>query len=111
MAWPIALVLMVWNLSTAKPVTIAVLPTALMAGGSVRVTCRVPRSPANQGLTVALLDYRSSYFQLNGNDHDRVTFEITFDRVPCEAELAVCELITTDGVRRAVQSITVADCH
>lgn len=77
-------------------VSIKATPQALMAGGAVRVTCRVPRDPSNRGLTMGLPGYLDDFVQLDGED-SRITHERTYDHVPCEVDEARCVLVREDG--------------
>lgn len=86
-------------------VSIKVTPQTVMAGGTIRVTCTVPRDPANRMLEVGLYPVQSSQRQLDGADA-RVTWEFYFDHVPCTAERAVC-LLHAQGKGDVFQEATV----
>lgn len=88
--------------ATEPRVTIRVNPRVLMAGAAVRVTCRVPADARNRGLTIAIADYRSSFVQING-EAGPVTSEILFERIPCAAGPAVCDLTDNQGGHEAAR--------
>ena len=94
----------------ADRVTIRTSSNVIMAGGAIRVTCRVPRHPENRKLTIGLHNYRESQLDLEG-EYAPVTHEILYDHIPCETDVAYC--IVEDGVGRgaiARQNINVAGC-
>lgn len=93
-------------ISAANPrIAIKVSPQVVAAGGTIRVTCTVPRDAANRMLEVGLYPVQSSQRQLDGADA-RVTWEFYFDHVPCAAERAVC-LLHAQGKGDAFQEATV----
>lgn len=106
---PAALVVwMILTLSSEPRVSVKVMPTVLFAGGSVRVTCRVPRHPDNRRLTMVLSEYTSHEVQLDG-EASSVTHQFIFGHVPCETELAAC--VVEDAQHRrftASERLTVA---
>lgn len=109
--FPVALAaLLGYGLLSAERVTIKVSPYVVMAGGTVRVTCRVPRHPENRRLTIGLSNYRESQRDLEG-EYAPVTHEVTYEHVPCETDLAYCAVEDSAG-RGAVarQNLTVAGC-
>ena len=80
--------------------SIHVTPLVMLEGQPVRVQCRVPLSPANRRLIVALEDYRYSEVPLSENGP--VTTEITYEHVPCDVERASCTIVTASGSRRTI---------
>lgn len=78
---------LVW-LALSRPV-VTVTPSVIFAGGTVRVTCRVPRDARNRSVTLGLDPVTSSAHQLDGED-SRVTWDLLVTHVPCEAERAFC---------------------
>jgi hypothetical protein len=105
-------------LELEAPVSIRVSAHSIMAGSSVRVTCRVPRNPENRGLTALLtgsedpngLVYRSMFDQMDG-ESTRPTHEFTFTKVPCDVDLAAC-VLERQGSPNAVvrESLVVGGC-
>jgi hypothetical protein len=92
-------------------VSIKVSPAIIMAGGSARVTCTVPRAASNRGVTAVLENYRSMYDQLDG-ESARITHEFLFERIPCDIGDAMCILETSNEKPASVrQTIQVADCE
>lgn len=91
-------------------VSIAVLPTAAMVNGTVRITCTVPRHPDNRWLTIGIPGYRTSGGDLDGASAP-VTHTMYVEHVPCEAEEVVCEVTDALGkVYRAARPLVVAGC-
>jgi len=82
----------------------------VMAGNSERVTCSVARNEENRGLTIGIENYTSSFAQIDG-EAGRVTYEVWFKKVPCEAGAAYCQLVDSRGrIMLSHASITVAGC-
>lgn len=97
-------------LLAAERLTIRLSSPALLPGGFERVTCRVPRDAANRNLSIGLTNYTSSDFQLDGEE-SRITFQVDFPHVPCEATSAYCLVTRNDAsVLRVQQAITIAMC-
>ncbi len=102
-------------LSAPSRVSIAVLPTIVPAGGTVRVTCTVPRHPDNRWLEIGVyyeggVVYQSSLRQLDG-DTAPITHTMLVDHMPCEAVVASCYLIPAVGPQaRAVRAVEVVGC-
>lgn len=98
------------NAGPQPRVTIRVLPSVLFAGHSIRVTCTVPRHPDNRLLDLGVTFYRGTTIQLDGAAA-RVTYEIIYDKVPCDSGPAYCQVTESHGrqyVDRA--EIEVAGC-
>lgn len=97
-------------LSAPSRVAIAVLPTVLQVGGTIRITCTVPPHPDNRWLTIAAPPYVSSGRQLDGSA-EKTTHLFYVDHVPCEVEDVVCEVQDALGrTYRAARPIMVAGC-
>lgn len=96
--------------SAPTRVSIAVLPTVLQVGGTVRITCTVPHHPDNRWLTIGIPGYRTSGGDLDGASAP-VTHTMYVEHVPCEAEEVVCEVTDALGkVYRAARPLVVAGC-
>ncbi len=95
--------------------SIAVTPALVPAGGTVRVTCTVPRHPDNRWLEIGVyygggVVYQSSLRQLDG-EAAPITHMMTVDHMPCETVVALCYLIPAVGRQyRAVRAVEVAGC-
>jgi len=97
-------------LGTPPKLKAEVSPHSAMAGGTVRVTCRVARNEENRGLTIGIENYTSSLAQIWG-DAGPVTFEKTFSHIPCEAGEALCQLVDYKGkITVARSNLEVAGC-
>lgn len=77
--------------------TIALLPSVMFEGATLRVTCKVPRDDRNRGLTINLEGYTSTYIQLEGSASP-VTFVRDFSKVPCEVEEVSCKVVRNDSI-------------
>jgi hypothetical protein len=94
-----------------KPVEIRVLPHALIAGASMRVTCRVQPDEANRWLKFGIEGYTQSEYMLEGRE-SKITYERVFDHIPCGTGLPFCELIREDGRRvRVTEQVAVVGCE
>lgn len=92
-------------------VTIDVNPRAVMAGGTIRLRCRVPRDEHNRKLEFGVDGYVSSQYDLEGAEA-RVTWERLVDHVPCDAGPAYCAVRTDDGRwTQARQDLTIGGCE
>lgn len=108
----IGLSALAWLASAAlneRLLTITVSPRVVMAGGSIRVTCRVVRDQANRWLDIGVVGYRASGEQLDGADAF-VTHDLTVDHVPCDVSLAFCRLIALKPMT-VTQMFLVGGCH
>lgn len=91
-------------------VSIAVLPSVLMPGDAIRVTCTVPKHPDNRRLLIALPGYSSSDRPIDGSDA-AITHRMIFQHVPCDVELAACVVVDNLGKEYpATTQIRVAGC-
>ncbi len=103
-------------LSTPTRVSIAVVPAAIPAGGTLRVTCTVPRHPDNRWLEIGVyyeggVVYQSSLRQLDGESAP-VTHTMYVTHMPCEAVVASCYLIPAVGPQaRVVRAVEVVGCN
>lgn len=92
------------------PVTIDVLPRAMLPGATIRLRCMVPRDAANRWIDYGIEDVSSSGMPWEG-EQAAVTRQVFIDHVPCGAGDAFCAVRRADGsVRRATTSLTVAGC-
>lgn len=91
-----------------EPVSIHA-PAVIMAGSSVRIACQVPRQADNRWLEIALVPYRSSGVQLDG-DQAPITHEVIYEHVPCAVTEADCILSTTTRKHYATQTVLIAGC-
>lgn len=82
-----------------------------MPGGTVRVTCRVPRDEKNRWLDVGIADLQASRRQLDG-EKSRITWEFYFDHIPCGVGEAYCRVITNTGQQSLAHlPIEVTNCE
>lgn len=107
--WLLAFLL---TISATEPrVSATLTPMVVRAGGSVRVTCRVPRDADNRGLEIALVPVQSSFRQLDGAE-SAITWSLFFEHVPCWAESALC-IVHSVGNRDAIarRPLEVVGCN
>lgn len=91
-------------------ITLAVMPSIVMAGGTIRLTCRIPRRDTNRRLIYGVEDVTRSDRELEG-DRAAVTFRAYIDHMPCDAHQAFCILVdASDREERARQSFMVTGC-
>ena len=104
-SWLCSLLLLV------NAVSIRVLPTVLLAGQSMRVTCSIPRRAENRKLTIIVDGYWSSEYPLDGEDSP-ATIQKLYDHVPCGVESVSCVLEENTGkVHRAALPVYVSGCE
>lgn len=85
-------------------------PRGIIAGQSVRVTCKVPRHPDNRRLAMVVEHYRASERDLDG-DRAPITYEFHVDHVPCASSNVACVVMTgTRDVFTAAQPLIVLGC-
>lgn len=105
---------LVWSFLLAfSPVrvSIAVSPSVLFVGQTIRVTCTVPRDPSNRTLTIAIPGVTSSTRQLDGVNA-LITHTLTVPHVPCDTSAAVCVVENVRGQTfLAMRSFFVAGCN
>lgn len=93
-----------------KPIAITVSPTAVLAGGSFLLTCRVLRHPDNRTLIGGVANYRDSERQLDG-DSARVTWPFLIEHVPCDSGPAYCAVRRNTGeLLRVQQTYLIGGC-
>lgn len=94
------------------PVAIRVSPAAVMAGGSILVTCRVTPDARNRVITATVTGYAQSSRDLAGADA-AITWQFPpFTHIPCDVEAATCTLQRNDGASFiASHALTVAGCN
>lgn len=63
----------------------------LAEGGSLQLTCHVPRSEDNRWVELGIEGYRSSTIEMEGANSPK-TFQILFNRVPCGVGAAYCNV-------------------
>lgn len=106
-----AVLTVVLVLSAPTRISIAVLPTVLQVGGTVRITCTVPHHPDNRWLTIGIPSYRTSGGDLDG-EAAPVTHTMYVDHMPCDVDEAVCEVTDALGkTYRAARPLIVAGCN
>jgi hypothetical protein len=97
---PVALLLLASATAAAEaPVSIAVRPTILFAGGDVRTTVRTPRDARNRELRISIDAaeyYASSDVQLDG-DGAATTHQFTWKGLPGGAYRVEATLLREDG--------------
>lgn len=82
----------------------------VMSGGTILVTCKVPRNVNNRTLRFGVDGYSTSTKQLDG-DQARVTWQMFVEHMPCDIGPAFCEVVTAGGrVDRVELPVTVAAC-
>ena len=80
-----------------RMVSVSVMPRVVMAGNTIRLTCKVPQHPDNRLLDYGVANYREhSQRQLDG-EHSRMTWEAYVDHVPCVADAVYCAVLRADG--------------
>jgi hypothetical protein len=98
-------------LAASQVVSIRVQPQVVLSGGSVKVTCMVPRNSHNRRLVIQLPEYRTSERELRGEEAPRVV-DMMFDHIPCHVEEAVCAVENDTGhIQAARVSIEVRGCY
>lgn len=68
------------NISTPHP----------MVGSAIRITCRVVPDERNRVLKMGIEPYLTDAEELNS---DRITFQRTYEHIPCWAEAAFCAVV------------------
>lgn len=84
---------------TAPRVSVRVSPNVLSPGGSLTVTCKVPKDARNRQLEIAIVGYTSHIEPLNGENAPSVR-QMVFTRVPCGVEEAWC-VVNGEDVAKA----------
>lgn len=115
MGWALIPILVVFvstlvGAMAAPLVSIKVLPRVVMAGGAMRITCKVPRRAENRKLAAGIANYTSTERQLDGEE-SRITWEFLFDHMPCGVGPAFCAVSGTDRDQLATQPIEIAGCE
>jgi hypothetical protein len=82
---------LVLSLTASGRVYIATMPSVMQAGDNVRLTCTVPKHPDNRWLTIGISGYRTSTFQLDGEDA-AITHTFIVQHVSCDTPIAVCQV-------------------
>lgn len=91
-------------------ISIRVLPTVLLAGQSIRITCVIPQRPENRKLVIAVEGYKESEYQLDGEASPGI-FQRVYDLVPCDVEAVSCTLVESSGkTTRAALPVYVSGC-
>lgn len=91
-------------------VTVDVYPRVLIAGGTVRLRCSVPRQAENRQLDYGIEGLSASSVPLEG-ESAAVTRQVYLQHVPCGVGDAYCAVTRSDGsTRRAVQALSIAGC-
>ncbi len=105
------LLLIALTLASADKVRLDVNPLVLQSGGTVRVTCRVPRHALNREVVWGFENYLADTRQLDGEE-SRITWEAFFTHMPCDAGNAFCEVKRADGTKaRLTQHVEIAGCE
>lgn len=85
-------------------------PRTILAGGTVRLTCSVPRDPDHRWLEMGIEGLRTSGGDLEG-ERAAITHVMLVDHVPCGTSEAFCRV---DGAihqpERAVAAFLVGGC-
>ena len=75
---------------------LTVYPNVVDQGGSVRVSCRVPKHADNRQVTLGLTNYTTSSRSLDGA-HAPTNFTMTFQHLPCDPGPAFCLVQGVNG--------------
>lgn len=98
-------------LSSPEPLSIRVVNPAVLAGQAIRIYCFVEHAPQNRVLTLAVEGYRTSTWELEGEDAPRV-YERLFEHMPCGVDTVSCTLTTEMGRQhRVARPIHVTGCE
>lgn len=98
-------------LLASAPLTIRVYPQTLMVGQNVGMTCRVTPDPENRKLIMGFKMWQASERDLDGASAP-ITWNMIFNKVPCEPGEAFCAVQRTDGKTfRVTTEIVVAGCN
>lgn len=101
---------MAWLCLYLLILSIRVLPTAMLANASVRITCVVEHRAENRKLVIAVDGYRESEYELEGEAAPGI-FTAQYDHVPCGVERVSCTLVEASGkIARATLPIRVSGC-
>lgn len=110
MVRPVVLVALILILAADDP-KLTVSPRVLMAGNTVRMTCRVPRHPDNRLVQWGFSDYLNSTRDLEG-ERSPITWEAYFNHVPCDPGIAYCAVVRANGkVLQTTERVEVAGCR
>jgi hypothetical protein len=84
-------------------IAIVVKPSVLMPGGTLVLTCHVPRDPDNRTLVYGVTGFRENLQrQIDGADAP-ITWRFEMPHVPCDVGPAYCATIKVSG---AVDGVT-----
>jgi hypothetical protein len=81
-------------LSAVQAPTITLYPRVVLAGNSMRMTCRIDPTEKTRSVSFGISGLRTSGRQVDGADGIR-TYEFLVDRMPCKVGPAFCA--TTDN--------------
>lgn len=84
---------------TVPRVSVRVAPNVLSPGGSLTVTCKVPKDARNRQLEIAIVGYTSHIEPLNGAGAPSMR-QMVFTRVPCGVDEAWC-VVNNEDVAKA----------
>lgn len=99
-----------YAIAGAKPVSVSVYPSVIMAGGELRLRCRIAPHPDNRLLEYGIQNVASSQRDLDG-DQSRLTWEAPYPHIPCDAGSAYCAIYRINaGWLESRQPFTIAGC-
>ena len=78
-------------MGAAEDPMLSVRPSAILVGGAVKVTCRVPRNPWNRSITYGFNEWSTSSHQLDG-EGSRITWERVYESIPCNPGVLFCSV-------------------
>jgi len=88
---------------------IALLPLVVFPGGSMRLTCTVPRDARNRLLAYGIAEYSASERALDGANA-AITWLVWYPHLPAGVGLAYCAVTNDVGhVTRVTQRFLMAD--
>lgn len=102
--------LMAVLLASGGAFSITVSPGVILAGGAVRIICRVPELPesSQDTLEIGIEGYTSSVYEIHGTPW---TKEVIIQKVPCDAGDAFCAIVQDKDTRIAKALILVSGCE
>lgn len=94
----------------APAIAIVVSPRVMMAGSTLRLTCRVTPHPDNRKLRAGFTNWTETERDLKGAEAP-ITHQFMWNRVPCEPGEGFCTLVRTTEVKRSALNIEVTNCN
>lgn len=85
-------------------------PNVVTVGGSVNLSCRVPKHPDNRSISLGLENYTTSTRQLDGEQSPSI-FTLKVDHIPCDAGPAFCTVAGVGGRIKSVGANLLVNCN